>query len=271
MNVATLSREDKPDDARPAGIEEAEWAVRVDLAAAYRLIDHFGMTDLVYNHITARVPGPGHGILINEFGLHYSEITASSLVKIDLDGNVLDAPLPDGGDRKVNYAGYVIHSCIHRARHDIQCVLHTHSRATMAVSCLEQGLVPMTQEGLQFYNRVAYHDYEGMAVDLDEQGRLVADLGRYNAILMRNHGAVTVGATVSEAVRRMYYLESACRVQLEVMQAGAPVHMPTPEVCEHTARQWEQGEAAIGGGATPTFEWAAMKRLLDRKDPSYRR
>ncbi len=265
MNLATLQRENKPVDARPAGIDEAEWAVRVDLAAAYRLIEYFGMADLIYNHITARVPGAGHAILINEFGLHYSEIAASNLVKIDLDGNVLD-----GSERRVNLAGYIIHSCIHGARADVQCVLHTHSHAVMAVSCLDEGFIPMEQEGLQFYNRIAYHDYEGLAVDPDEQSRLVADLGTFNTILLRNHGAVTVGATVSEAFRRMYYLESACRVQLDVMHSGAKLRLPPPEVCEHTARQWEDGAASIGGGAKPTFEWEAMKRLLDRKDPSYR-
>lgn len=265
MTLATLKREDKP-----VGIEEAEWAVRVDLAAAYRLIEHYGMADLVYNHITARVPGAGHQILINEFGLHYSEITASNLVKIDLDGNVLDGPNGDGSNKPVNLAGYIIHSCIHGARDDVQCVLHTHSRAVMAVACLETGLIPMEQEGLQFYDRVAYHDYEGLSVDPDEQQRLIADLGDRNVMLMRNHGAVTVGATVSEAFRRMYYLESACRVQLDVLHSGAEIHLPPPEVCEHTARQWENGEAAIGGGAKPTLEWAAMKRLMDRKDPGYR-
>ncbi len=265
MNLATLQRENKP-----AGIDAAEWEVRVDLAAAYRLIDHYGMADLVYNHITARVPGAGHQILINEFGLHYSEITASNLVKIDLDGNVLDGPRSDGSDPLVNLAGYIIHSCIHGARDDVQCVLHTHSRAVMAVACLDQGLIPMEQEGLQFYNRVAYHDYEGLSVDADEKSRLIADLGQKNVMLMRNHGAVTVGATISEAFRRMYYLDSACRVQLDVLHAGGKIHLPSPEVCEHTARQWEAGAASIGGGAEPTLEWPAMKRLMDRKDPGYR-
>ncbi|MEQ8701204.1 MAG: class II aldolase/adducin family protein, partial [Bauldia litoralis] len=182
----------------------------------------------------------------------------------------LDGPRSDRGEPLVNLAGYIIHSCIHGARDDVQCVLHTHSRAVMAVACLDQGLIPMEQEGLQFYNRVAYHDYEGLSVDADEKSRLIADLGQKNVMLMRNHGAVTVGATISEAFRRMYYLDSACRVQLDVLHTGGKIRLPSPEVCEHTARQWEAGTASIGGGAEPTLEWEAMKRLMDRKDPSYR-
>lgn len=261
MNIAVVDTE-----ARPADIPEAEWAVRLDLAAAYRLVAHFDMNDLVYNHITAKVPGPEQHFLINDYGLHYEEITASSLVKVDLDGNVVD-----GSGREINPAGYVIHSCVHRAREDAMCVLHTHAAAGLAVSCLKEGFIPLDQAGLQFHNRLSYHDYEGMAVDAAEQERLVADLGPTNrAMILRNHGLLTLGRTVSEAFRTMYYLENCCRLQLEVMQTGREINHPARAVAEHTADQWDHAAAGIGGGDAPTKDWPAMLRLLDRKDPSWR-
>jgi ribulose-5-phosphate 4-epimerase/fuculose-1-phosphate aldolase len=255
---------------RPAALEgrisEAEWRVRVDLAAAYRLVHHYGMALLVYNHITARVPGPDHHFLINEYGLAYDEITPSNLVKVDYDGNVVD-----GSGREINPAGYIIHSCIHRAREDVGCVVHTHSRAGVAVSCLEDGLMPMNQEGLQFYGRVAYHDYEGMAVYEDEQARLVANLGDKEVMILRNHGLLAAGRTVAEAFRRIYFLEIACRLQIDVLSTGRPWSPPAPEVCAHTAEQWVQGAAAIGTGQDEaTREWPALLRMLDRKHPSWR-
>ena len=251
---------------RPSHMSEAEWRTRVDLAAFYRLVHHYGMSMLVYNHITARVPGPEHHILINEFGLSYDEVTPANLVKIDLDGKIVDA-----GDHEVNYAGYIIHSCVHRARPDVNCVAHTHTRAGVAVSCLEEGLIPMNQEGLQFYNRIAYHDYEGIAVYEDEQKRLVANLGDKDVMILRNHGLLVAGRTISEAFRRLYYLELACRLQIDVMGSGRPWAPPPPEVCEHTAKQWEDGAASIGTGKDEhTREWPALLRMLDRKDPSWR-
>lgn len=241
----------------------AEWEARVELAACYRLVHHFGLTDLVYNHITLRVPETRNEYLINAYGLAYDEMMASNLIKIDLDGKILeDSPY------EINPAGYTIHSAVHGARDDIACVLHTHSRAGSAISCLEEGLVPMTQGAFQFHDRVAYHDYEGFALDLAERQRLVADLGQRKAMILRNHGLLVCGRSVAEAFRMIYYLEQACRLQLDVMQTGRPIRLPPVAVREHTARQWEGGAASIGG--TTLREWPALLRMLDRIDPSYR-
>lgn len=251
-------------DNRPNAIGEDEWAVRLDLAAAYRLVDHFGMSQLVFNHITAKVPGPEKHFLINEYGLSYDEITASNLVKVDLDGTVVD-----GTDREINPAGYVIHSCVHRALDDVACVLHTHSEAGVAVSCLKDGFVPMEQTGFFFVDRIAYHDYEGLAVDEDEQARLVADLGDKRVIMLRNHGILTCGRSVAEAFRMMYFLETACRTQLAVMKTGREINRPADGVAAHTAAQFASGAAATETAGTPR-EWPALLRMLDRKDPSWR-
>ena len=252
-------------DNRPNAISEDEWGMRLDLAAAYRLIHHFGMSQLVYNHITAKVPGPEKHFLINEYGLSYDEITASNLVKIDLDGNVVD-----GTDREINPAGYVIHSCIHRALDDVECVAHTHSRAGVAVSCLKDGFVPMEQTGFFFYDRIAYHDYEGLALDEDEQSRLVADLGDKRVMILRNHGLLTCGRSIAEAFRMIYYLEIACRTQLEVMQSGGEINRTADGVPAHTAAQFAGGDASTEVESGVTREWPAMLRMLDRKDPSWR-
>jgi ribulose-5-phosphate 4-epimerase/fuculose-1-phosphate aldolase len=248
---------------RPAGCSEVEWAVRVDLAACYRLVELFGFSDLVFNHITAKVPGETHHYLINAYGLAYEEMTASNLVKIDLEGRILQS-----GAHEINPAGFVIHSAIHAARDDAQCVLHTHSPAATAVACLPEGFVPMTQGGFQFHKRIAYHDYEGFALDDAEKRRLVEDLGPHQVMLLRNHGVITIGRSVAEAFRRMYFLEQACRIQLAVMHDGRKPYLPSAEVAEHTARNWESGDAGIGT-AEPR-EWQALLRRLDRIDPSYR-
>ena len=262
MNVVRKETTGKPDH-----ISEAEWAVRLDLAAAYRLVDHYEMTQLVYNHITAKVPGPEKHFLINEYGLMYSEITASNLVKVDLDGNIIDGT---AGTREINPAGYVIHSCIHRARDDVKCVLHTHSRAGVAISCLKEGLTPMEQTGLLFEDRVAYHDYEGLALDEDEQARLLDDMGDKCTMILRNHGLLTCGRSIAETFRNMYYLELACRTQLDVMATGREINMPSKEVRDHTAEQFNGAAAGIGDGKGNTREWPALLRMLDRKDPSWR-
>jgi ribulose-5-phosphate 4-epimerase/fuculose-1-phosphate aldolase len=252
--------------ARPTAIADAEWQARVDLAAFYRLVHHHGMSMLVFNHITARVPGPEHHILINEYGLAYDEITPANLVKIDLDGNVVDE-----GAHEVNRAGYIIHSCVHRARRDVNCVAHTHSRAAVAVSCLKEGFMALNQEAMQFYGRVGYHDYEGLAVYEDEQQRLVANLGDKDVLLLRNHGVLVTGRSIPETFRRLYYFEMACRLQMDVLTTGRPYAAPPPEVCEHTRRQFDEGAAAIGTGKDhQTREWPAMLRLLDRKYPDWR-
>lgn len=249
--------------AQSSRIPEAEWQARVELAAAYRLVHHYDWTELIYNHISYELPNERGTFLINPFGLAYSEVTASNLVKIDIEGNVLSDTV-----HRINRAGFVIHGAIHKARPDARCVLHTHSRAGIAVCCLKEGLVPMTQGGLQFYNRVSYHDYEGFNVNLDEQERLVQSLGKNNVFILRNHGVLTVGETIHKAFQRMFYLEQACQVQLDTYQTGRAVNMPPPEVCEETARRWE--ESASDATANDDIEWGALLRLVDRLYPDYR-
>ena len=253
LDVNTLA----PPLAPSAPASEAE--LRVDLAACYRLIAHFGMDDTIYTHITARVPGGGHGFLINPYGMAFDEITASSLVKIGFDGEKLEAsPWP------VNPPGFVIHSALHMGRADAGCVIHTHTVAGMAVAATEQGLLPLSQWALEFHDRLAVHDYEGIATDLDERERLVRDLGARNAMLLRNHGLLTVGRTVAEAFYFMYYLEHACRVQLAAQSSGAALRPVGPNLAEHVAQQCE-----VGAGKGERL-WRAMRRKLDRLDPSYR-
>jgi ribulose-5-phosphate 4-epimerase/fuculose-1-phosphate aldolase len=231
-----------------------EWQTRVDLAACYRLVDHYGMTDLTYNHITAKIPGTEH-LLLNLYGVLYSEITASNLIKIDLDGNILWKPETDY-ERSVS--GYVIHGAIHRARPDVGCVIHTHTRAGMAVSCMEEGLLPVTQTSMRFHGHIGYHDYEGPAIDLDEQERLVRDLGPHHAMVMRNHGLLTSGPTIPEAFNLMYQLELSCRTQVDLMSARATTIVPDVEVIAHTAHQYQPGTRRPYG----VLEWPAMLRLL---------
>ena len=241
-----------------------EAQLRRDLAAVYRLVAHFRMTDLIYTHISMRLPGVEPTFLINPYGLLFEEITASSLVEIDLDGN----PVNDLG-AKINPAGFVIHSAIHRARPDAHCVLHTHSRAGCAVAALEEGLLPVNQMSMEFYNRVAYHDYEGIALNLEEQARLVRSLGEANALILRNHGLLTIGESPAQAFLRMFYLDKACEIQLAAAAAGK-LRLPSPEVCEYTAQQFE---GTAGSDYTDpegaALAWAALTRLLDRIAPDY--
>lgn len=256
-------------------VSEAEWSARVDLAACYRLVARHGMADLIYNHITARVPGEEGHFLINPFGFLYEEITASSLFKIDLDGHVIERPdLPE--DIGINHAGFVIHSAVHAARHDVECVLHTHTRAGMAVSVMAQGLLPATQGALRFHERLAYHDFEGPAVDEGERERLVADLGSNDAMILRNHGLLACGRSIAEAFLLMNRLEMACRVQVDFLAANTPLHLPTPEVMAKTARilapstfTGRSGNEASLGNWNGQREWTALLRQLDRIDPTY--
>lgn len=243
-------------------ISEAERAVRTDLAAAYRLIAHFGMDDSIYTHISARVPGTDDQFLINPFGVLFRDITASSLVKIDTNGRVI-APT----EYDVNPAGFTIHSAVHSARHDAACVLHTHTVAGVAVSSLEKGLQPCNQWALQFYNRVVYHEFEGIALDLDERDRLIADLGpSARAMILRNHGLLTLGNSVSEAVILMLNLERACQVQLAIQSSGQAIHAVSEEVSERTARQYSGGKPRQPGRPDPyAREWRA---LLQRLEPA---
>ena len=235
----------------------AEWQARVDLAAAYRLTDHFGMTTLIYNHITARAPGTDDQFLINEYGLGYDEITASNLLKIDLHGNILEE-----GTHRINFTGYVIHSAIHSARHDLTCVMHTHTPYGMAVSTLEEGLLPLQQEAYQFHDRVSYHEFQGVAVDVDERERLVTDLGHNHSMILRNHGLLTGGRSVAEAWVRMWQLELACKIQVLAQSTGQPIRQAPMSAIDKAA--------AFFDGESADLEWAWLLRTIDRKDPSYK-
>ena len=245
----------------------AEWQARLDGAACYRLVAHYGMSDLVYNHITVRVPstpeaGGEERLLINPFGWLYEEITASSLITIDLAGRVLLNPHEEIG---INQAGYVIHSAVHGARADIGCVIHTHTRAGMAVSAMRCGLLALTQTAMRCLP-VAYHDYEGPAVDPAERARLVADLGGASGMILRNHGLLTAAPSVAEAFNAMYWLEMACRAQVDAMAARTELAFPPETVIDH-ARHLYHPETRRRFGV---MEWPAMLRLLDRRDRSWR-
>ena len=233
-------------------VSPEEWAARVELAACYRLMDRYGMTDLIYNHITAKVPGTEH-FLVNLYGLLYREITASSLVKIDLDGNIVWKPETD---YTYNRSGYVIHGAIHRARPDVGAIIHTHTRAGMAVSAQKNGLLPLTQTSMRFHGHIGYHDYEGPAINLEEQARLVDDLGEHNALILRNHGLLTCGPSVPEAFNLIYQLENACKSQIDALTAE--VKLPEEEVVAYTALQYQPGTRRPYG----ILEWPAMLRRL---------
>ena len=263
MNVHSSGQPSSP---AAGAIDSGEWDARVKLAACYRMVARLGMDDLIYNHISARVPDHDDQFLINPYGLLFDEISASTLVKINTKGDKLDDT-----PHSVNVAAFVIHAAIHTSHHDAACVLHTHSDASVAVSGQEKGLLPLSQFAMRFYNRQAFHDYEGVAIDLDEQARLVRDLGAHKVVLMRNHGILTVGRTPGEAFMLLYYFERAARIQLQMQAAaaaGAALVMPPDEICEKAARQfWElQGDILVPGER----EWPALMRQLDRADPSYR-
>jgi ribulose-5-phosphate 4-epimerase/fuculose-1-phosphate aldolase len=250
----------------PATYAAEEARLRRELAAVYRLVAHFKMTDLIFNHISVRLPGPEHRFLLNPFGLLYEEITASSLVIVGLDGQLVT-----DGPWRVNPAGFVIHSAIHAAREDARCVLHTHTKAGCAVAAQAGGLLPLNQMSLEFYNRVAYHDYEGIAINSAEKKRLVADLGDKPVMILRNHGLLTVGRTPGQAFLRMFYLERSCEIQVDALAGGMPVSMPPQEVCEHTARQFRgNGDDDYSLDGQPDLAWDAMVRLVERLYPDYK-
>ncbi|MVW70043.1 MULTISPECIES: class II aldolase/adducin family protein [unclassified Bordetella] len=242
-----------------------EWQARVDLAACYRLVDLYGMSDMMANHISSHVPGEEGAFLINPYGMMYEEITASSLIKVDLDGTILSKP--DFGELNygINKAGYVIHSAVHAARPEVGCVIHTHSWASMAVSALECGLLPITQTSMRFL-RIGYHDFEGVVLKSDEKESIVRDLGDKEALLLRNHGALVVGRTVGEAFNWMHRLELACRTQLAAMAANTPLRDVPPEVLQETWNNYQPGTRRPYG----VMEWPALLRKLDRLDPSFR-
>jgi len=255
-----------------AACSEAEWRARVDLAACYRLVEIYGMADMMANHISMRVPGEDNAFLINPYGMMYEEMTASCLIKVDLDGNILAKPDFGDLDYGINKAGYVIHSAIHDARHDLACVIHTHTPDGMAVSALQCGLLPITQTAMRF-GKVAYHDYEGVAVDEDERGRLVHDLGDAEVMILRNHGLLAVGQTVQQAFNNIYRIERSCRTQIKAMSCNSPLIVPDESVILRTNDQLRLQPSADSPGRQKPYgvlEWPALLRMLDKKDPSYR-
>lgn len=246
-------------------VSDAEWQARVELAACYRLVDLYGMSDMIANHISVRVPGEGNAFLINPYGYLYEEITASSLLKIDEDGTILHKPDFGDEDFGINRAGFVIHSAIHQARPEITCVLHTHTWAGMALSCLDTGLLPITQTSMRFL-RIGYHDYQGVVLNASEKDSLIEDLGNNNALILRNHGLLTVGNTVAEAFNAMHRLELSARTQLAAQSCGRPLVSVPQNVLEETFTNYQpQTRGAFG-----LREWPALLRRLNRLDPSYR-
>ncbi|WP_321944283.1 class II aldolase/adducin family protein [Paraburkholderia tropica] len=239
MDTTLIARADMRDH-----VSDEEWKVRCDLAALYRLVAHYRMTDLIFTHISAKLPGDDETFLINPYGMLFSEIRASDLIRIDIDGNVVDGRFesPYG----VNRAGFVIHSAIHRARHDVMCVLHTHTAAGVAVSAQKGGLMPISQHALKFYECLGYHRYEGIALDLEEQDRLVADLGSHRAMILENHGLLVCGRTLAEAFDHIVYLERACQIQIAACSKGADhILIPDPDVCRRTAAQFQMDSPTV--------------------------
>jgi ribulose-5-phosphate 4-epimerase/fuculose-1-phosphate aldolase len=256
MNVATTP-------ASLAGVSAEEWKIRCDLAALYRLVAHHRMTDLIYTHISARLPGPENHFLINQYGVMFHEMRASDLVKIDYDGNVVG---DDNQSRRVNAAGFCIHSAIHMARHDLMCVVHTHTAAGMAVAAQKHGLLPISQHALKFYGHLAYHGYEGIALDLDERDRLVSDLGEHRAMILQNHGLLVAGRTIPEAFSNIYYLERACQAQVAALSGGTELVTPPEAVRLHTAEQFNRE------GSLEHYDmmWESCLRLVEHDRPDYR-
>ena len=242
-----------------------EWELRVQLAAAYRLIDHFGWSELIWTHTTVRVPGPEHHFLINPYGYRFDEVCASNLVKVDLHGNIIGDPA-----QEINPAGFVIHSAIHMVRRDVRCVMHTHTVAGMALAALDCGLLPISMYALGYYEGVGYHDFEGPSLELGERERLAENLGDKNVFVMRNHGLLTCGDSVAQAFVRMYRLERACQVQLAAQATGAGLVVPPLSVCQVSRERSDDFLGDKGYSKERNPEFAAMLRLLDRKDPSYK-
>ena len=240
-------------------VSEEEWKTREDLAAAYRLVANYGWDDMVFTHLSARVPGPDEHFLLNPFGVLFEEVTASSLVKIDLDGAVV---LDNG--YQVNAAGFTIHSAIHGAREDAQAVMHLHTDAGVAVSCMEEGFLPLNQHAMFVYHDVAYHDWEGVALNLDERERLIADIQDKHLMMLRNHGTLAVGSSIASCFMRLYYLERACSIQLKAMNGN--LQMPNQEAISMMKDTFNNPNAWEGLAATA---WPAMIRLAQRLDPNF--
>src|SRR6059036_2395675 len=242
-------------------VTEPEWQARVDLAAAYRLVALYGWDDLIFTHISSRIPGPDHHFLLNPYGMMFDEVTASSLVKIDLEGNkVIESP------HFINPAGFTIHSAVHAAREDALCVMHLHTDYGIAVSAQKHGLLPISQQAMFALSSLAYHEYEGLALDEEEKPRLVADLGDKKFMILRNHGLLTIGRTAAEAFLGMFLLERACRIQILAQSGGGELHRIEDSIVNLVAQQ--QKAVTVGQGAE--LVWPGLLRKLDRIDPSYR-
>ena len=242
-------------------VSPEEWQLRVDLAACYRLVALYGWSDLIFTHISARIPGPEHHFLINPYGLMFDEITASSLVKVDMQCNkLIESPYP------VNPAGFVIHSSVHAAREDVQCVLHTHTRAGVAVSAQKNGVLPISQQSTFVLASLAYHGYEGVAFRDEEKPRLQADLGEANFLMLRNHGLLTCGKTIADAFLAMYTFEAACKIQIDAQAGGGELTQVHPQILTGVAQAMKVQTGGLGGA----FVWPSLIRKLDRTDPSYR-
>lgn len=248
----------------PGYIEGTMAPERVALAAAYRLVAHLKMDDSIFTHISCRAPADEgeHAFLINPYGMRFDEVTASSLVTVDLEGNILRDTFGAG----INKAGFTIHSAVHEARPEIHCVLHTHTVAGVAISSMEEGLLPLNQWSLQFHNRIAFHDYEGIALNLEERDRLVRDLGDKKVMILRNHGMLTCGTSVGEAFILMHNLERACKAQLAIMSSGGTLRRLDPALCESTARQYDEW-GKLHDGNVPNPEWEAFQRLAIQNYP----
>jgi ribulose-5-phosphate 4-epimerase/fuculose-1-phosphate aldolase len=258
MSVTTLKKSKSVREQ----VSAEEWQKRVDLAAAYRLVHHFGMDEMIANHISTRVPGTDNEFLINPNGMLYDQMHASCFIRIDLDGNELFNPT----EYKINRAGFVIHSAIHAARHEVDCIAHTHTIAGMAVSAMKCGLLPIAQTSMRFAD-IAYHDFEGIAVVIDERERLVRDLGDKEAMILRNHGLLATGASIPEAFNNIWRLERACQVQIAALSCNTELSFPPAEVVEHTNRLFSPAHGARRRGL---LEWPSLLKRLDSIDPSYR-
>lgn len=241
-------------------VSDEEWEIRVDLAAAYRLVAHFGWDDLIFTHLSARIPGPEHHFLLNPYQLMFEEVTASSLVKVDVHGNPVEPTA-----FITNPAGFTIHSAVHMAREDAHAVMHLHTPAGQAVSAHEEGLLPLTQTAMLIRGDLAFHDYEGVAVDLDERERIVADLGDKGGMLLRNHGTLAVGRNVGECFVKLYFIERACQAQIMALSAGDKLNNPPQGAAEVTGQQGAAGLAALSN----MLAWPALKRKAYRLDPSF--
>lgn len=251
-------------DPQADAVSAEEWALRVRLAAAYRILDYLGWTETIYGHVTLRVPGADEHFLINPYGLRYDEVTASNLVKVDLDGHIVG-----NSNYPINPAGFVIHSAIHGARHDVGCVMHVHTIAGMAVAAQKHGLLPISMPATGFHSRIAYHDYEGPSIDLDERERLVESLGDKKVLILRTHGLLTCGATLEEAFILMFRLQRACEIQVAAQAGGAALIEPSREVCERAASMTDEFLSANDGLPVGKLEFDSYLRLVESRDPSF--